>query len=61
MYEQKPEWYKAEICRINDLFAELSEMVLNLDCGEDIYSRDAIEKIKIYTYKFNQYCMKSNE
>lgn len=61
MYEQKPEWYKAEICKINALFAELSEMVLNLDYGEDVYSRDAIEKIKIYTYKFNQYSMKSNE
>lgn len=49
------------ICKINALFAELSEMVLNLDYGEDEYSRDAIEKIKIYTYKFNQYSMKSNE
>ena len=60
MYEQKPEWYKTEICKINALFAELSEMVLNLDYGEDVYSRDVIEKIKIYTYKFNQYSMKSN-
>ena len=35
---------------------ELAEVVCRLDKAIDYYAKDDITKIKIYTYKFNEYC-----
>ena len=50
-YEKDSAWFREKEKEIANLLMELSEVVCRLD-----RANDDIDEIKIYTYKFNEYC-----
>lgn len=55
-YEENSAWFREKKKEIGKLLMELAEVVCRLDKAIDYYAKDDITKIKIYTYKFNEYC-----
>ena len=55
-YEEYPEWFEEKKKEVAKLMMEVGELACNLDKIIDDYTKDNITKIKIYTYKFNEYC-----
>lgn len=55
-YEENSAWFREKKKEIGKLLMELAEVVCRLDKAIDYYAKDDIAKIKIYTYKFNEYC-----
>ena len=55
-YEENSAWFREKKKEISKLLMELSELVCRLDKAKAYYEKDDIDKIKIYTYKFNEYC-----
>lgn len=55
-YEGNSAWFREKKKEISKLLMELSEVVCRLDKAKAYYEKDDIDKIKIYTYKFNEYC-----
>ena len=55
-YEENSAWFREKKKEIAKLLMEISEVVCRLDKAKDYYAKDDIDKIKIYTYKFNEYC-----
>lgn len=55
-YEGKPEWFGEKKKEVAKLLMEITEVACRLDKTKDYYDKDNIDKIKIYAYKFNQYC-----
>lgn len=56
LYEQASDWFQGQEQEISEILLRMAEKVYELDKLEDEYSRDGIDKIKIYTYKFMTYC-----
>lgn len=50
-YEKDSAWFREKEKEIANLLTVLSELVCRLD-----RANDDIDEIKIYTYKFNEYC-----
>lgn len=55
-YEEKPEWFGEKKKEVAKLLTEITEVACRLDKAIGYYDKDNIDKIKIYTYKFNEYC-----
>ncbi len=55
-YEESSVWFGNKKKKVATLLKELAELVCKLDEQTDYYAKDAIVKIKIYTYKLNGYC-----
>lgn len=55
-YEKNSAWFKEKKKEITKLLMESAEVACRLDRAKDYYAKDDIDKIKIYTYKFNEYC-----
>lgn len=56
--EQKQLWFGDKKDEVAKLVSELAEMVGRLDSASDYFRKDTVTKIKIYAYKFNEYCEK---
>lgn len=55
-YRTKPAWFGEDKKKIAKLMLEAADLTCRLDKPIDDYDNDVITKIKIYTYKFNEYC-----
>lgn len=55
-YEENLAWFREKKKEIAKLLMETAEVACRLDKARDYYAKDDIAKIKIYTYKFNEYC-----
>lgn len=55
-YEYNPAWFREKKKEVAKILMEITEVVCRLDKAKDYYDKDNIAKIKIYTYKFNEYC-----
>lgn len=55
-YEENPGWFREKKKEVAKLLTEITEVACRLDKVIDHYDEDNIDKIKIYTYKFNEYC-----
>ena len=55
-YEENSAWFREKEKEIAKLLMETAEVACRLDNARDYYAKDDIAKIKIYTYKFNEYC-----
>lgn len=55
-YEEKSAWFREKNKEIAKLLMETAEVACRLDKARDYFAKDDIAKIKIYTYKFNEYC-----
>lgn len=56
--EQQPAWFGDKKEEIFKLLSELAEMVGRLDNSSGYYEKDTVTKIKIYVYKFSEFCRK---
>ena len=50
--EENPEWFKDRKQRICNLLTEASDIVYELDIPKDKDSRNIIEQLKVFVFKF---------
>lgn len=55
-YEDNPVWFGEKKKEVAKLLTEITEVVCRLDKEKNYDAEDNIAKIKIYTYKVNEYC-----
>ena len=58
-FESESEWFGNKEQEVDTALTKISEMVNVLDKVPDKYTRDTIDLINIYTYRYKLYCKKS--
>ena len=59
--ESEPEWFGDKIKEVEVALTEISEVVNILDKTPDRYTKDTIDLINIYTYRYKLYCGQSKQ
>lgn len=59
--ESEPEWLGDKIKEVEVALTEISEVVNILDKTPDRYTKDTIDLINIYTYRYKLYCGQSKQ
>lgn len=58
-YESEPEWFGDNGEEVNVILTEIFEMVKVLDKMPNKYTKNTIDFISIYVYRFKEYCEQS--